>query len=79
MSTCCCGIVGMGETSRDRASLLHQLASLPSHPDSLPVNALVPMAGTPLGGRLPFDRLMRTDPFFEISHANQVQLLTIPN
>jgi biotin synthase len=52
MSTCCGGIVGMGESRRDRASLLHQLATLPSHPDSLPVNALVPVAGTPLGDKV---------------------------
>lgn len=52
MSTCCGGIVGMGENRRDRASLLHQLAILPSHPESLPVNALVPVAGTPLGDKV---------------------------
>jgi biotin synthase len=52
MSTCCGGIVGMGETRSDRAGLLHQLATLPAHPDSLPVNALVPVAGTPLGDRI---------------------------
>jgi len=50
VSVCCGGIVGMGETRRDRASLLHALATLPAHPDSLPVNALVPIKGTPLGG-----------------------------
>ena len=49
LKTCCGGIVGMGEGRRDRASLLHALATLPEHPDSLPVNALVPVAGTPLG------------------------------
>jgi biotin synthase len=49
MATCCGGIVGMGESRRGRASLLHALATLPEHPDSLPVNALVPVAGTPLG------------------------------
>ncbi|WP_242912324.1 biotin synthase BioB [Brevundimonas pishanensis] len=49
MSTCCGGIVGMGESRRDRAGLLHALATLPVHPDSLPVNALVPVSGTPLG------------------------------
>ena len=48
MATCCGGIVGMGETRRDRAGLLHQLATLPSHPDSLPVNDLMPIPGTPL-------------------------------
>src|SRR4051812_28808139 len=38
ISTCCGGIVGMGETRRDRAGLLHSLATLPAHPDSLPIN-----------------------------------------
>jgi biotin synthase len=52
LSTCCGGIVGMGEARRDRAGLLHALATLPAHPDSLPVNALVPVAGTPLGDRV---------------------------
>lgn len=52
MSTCCGGIVGMGEARRDRAGLLHALATLPAHPDSLPVNALVPVTGTPLGDRV---------------------------
>jgi biotin synthase len=47
VNVCCGGIVGMGETRRDRASLLHSLATLPAHPDSLPVNALVPIKGTP--------------------------------
>ncbi|MDP1739240.1 MAG: biotin synthase BioB [Caulobacter sp.] len=52
ISTCCGGIVGMGESRVDRASFLHQLATLPVHPDSLPVNALVPIAGTPLGDQV---------------------------
>jgi biotin synthase len=52
MATCCGGIVGMGERRRDRAGLLHALATLPAHPDSLPVNALVPVAGTPLGDQM---------------------------
>jgi biotin synthase len=52
MSVCCGGIVGMGEGRRDRAGLLHALASLPEHPDSLPVNALVPIEGTPLGDKV---------------------------
>lgn len=52
MSTCCGGIVGMGEQRRDRASLLHQLATLPAHPDSLPINGLVPVSGTPLGDKV---------------------------
>ncbi|WP_309646587.1 biotin synthase BioB [Phenylobacterium sp.] len=55
MSTCCGGIVGMGETRRDRAGLLHALATLPAHPDSLPINDLMPIPGTPLGGSNPVD------------------------
>lgn len=55
MSACCGGIVGMGESRRDRAGLLHALATLPSHPESLPVNALVPVSGTPLGDRVKAD------------------------
>lgn len=57
MSTCCGGIVGMGETRRDRAGLLHQLATLPAHPESLPINDLMPIAGTPLGGSQAVDPL----------------------
>jgi biotin synthase len=57
MSTCCGGIVGMGEGRRDRAGLLHALATLPAHPDSLPVNALVPIKGTPLGDSKPIEGL----------------------
>lgn len=49
ISVCCGGIVGMGETRRDRAGLLHALATLPEHPDSLPINDLMPTTGTPLG------------------------------
>jgi biotin synthase len=57
LSTCCGGIVGMGETRRDRAGLLQQLATLPAHPDSLPVNDLMPIPGTPLGDAAPVDGL----------------------
>ncbi len=48
MKTCCGGIVGMGESRADRAGLLAQLANLPAHPDSVPINRLVRVAGTPL-------------------------------
>jgi len=57
MNTCCGGIVGMGETRRDRAGLLHQLAILPSHPESLPINDLMPIPGTPLGDSQAVDPL----------------------
>ncbi|HEY1077286.1 MAG TPA: biotin synthase BioB [Fontimonas sp.] len=50
MKTCCGGIVGMGEQETDRAELLRQLATLPAHPDSVPINNLVQVEGTPLKG-----------------------------
>jgi biotin synthase len=48
MSVCCGGIVGMGEQPQDRAELLRTLATLPEHPESVPINQLVRVAGTPL-------------------------------
>ncbi|ACM27587.1 biotin synthase BioB [Agrobacterium sp. SHOUNA12C] len=48
---CCGGIIGMGETIRDRASMLHILAAMEPHPESVPINALVPVEGTPLAKR----------------------------
>jgi biotin synthase len=57
IAVCCGGIVGMGETRRDRAGLLHQLAILPVHPESLPINDLMPIQGTPLGGSPKIDGL----------------------
>jgi biotin synthase len=48
MNVCCGGIVGMGEAAEDRVALLHTLATLPSHPQSVPINQLVRVAGTPL-------------------------------
>jgi biotin synthase len=48
ISVCSGGIIGMGETINDRIGMLHVLANLPEHPESVPVNALVPVEGTPL-------------------------------
>ncbi len=48
LKVCAGGIVGMGESRADRISLLQQLANLPAHPDSVPINKLVKIAGTPL-------------------------------
>jgi biotin synthase len=48
MKVCCGGIVGMGEESEDRIELLHTLATLPEHPQSVPINHLVRVPGTPL-------------------------------
>ena len=49
INVCCGGIVGMGESRADRVSLMHQLASQKPHPESVPVNMLVQVEGTPLG------------------------------
>jgi len=57
MRVCCGGIVGMGETRAHRAGLLQALANLAVHPESLPINALVPIPGTPLGDSPPIDGL----------------------
>lgn len=48
ISVCSGGIIGLGEHERDRIGMLHVLAMLPEHPESVPVNALVPVEGTPL-------------------------------
>ena len=48
ISVCSGGIIGMGEHEADRIGMLHTLATLPEHPESVPVNALVPVEGTPL-------------------------------
>jgi len=50
INVCCGGIVGMGESRRDRAGLISQLASLDPYPESVPINNLVRVEGTPLGG-----------------------------
>jgi biotin synthase len=48
ISVCCGGIVGLGETHADRIKMLHTLSTMPVHPESVPINALVAVAGTPL-------------------------------
>jgi len=55
ISLCCGGIIGMGESDDDRADLLMALANLDPHPGSVPINALVAVAGTPLEDRPPVD------------------------
>ena len=55
MKTCCGGIVGMGESRAQRAGLLQALANLPAHPDSVPINRLVQVEGTPLAGTAELD------------------------
>jgi biotin synthase len=57
IQVCCGGIIGMGETIEDRARLLETLANLDPHPESVPINALVAVPGTPLEDRPPIDPL----------------------
>jgi biotin synthase len=57
MKVCCGGIVGMGEKPEDRRELLRTLANLPEHPQSVPINNLVQVPGTPLHGVDPIDPL----------------------
>ena len=54
---CCGGIIGMGETIRDRAALIQVLAAQTPHPESVPINSLVPVAGTPMAARPPVEPL----------------------
>ncbi|KAI1770326.1 biotin synthase [Hypoxylon cercidicola] len=62
INVCSGGILGLGETTTDRVGLLHTVSTLPTHPESFPVNALVPIKGTPLGDRPPLDftNMLRT-------------------
>jgi len=55
VNVCCGGIVGMGETREDRIGMIATLASLPAHPESVPINMLVRVAGTPLAGEQKLD------------------------
>jgi len=57
ISVCCGGILGLGEEDNDRVGLLHVLATLPDHPESVPINALVAVEGTPLGDKDEIDRV----------------------
>ncbi|MDQ0446185.1 biotin synthase BioB [Methylobacterium aerolatum] len=58
IGVCCGGIIGLGEEIHDRAAMLHVLANHAPHPESVPINALAPVAGTPLG-----DAAAPVDPF----------------
>ncbi|KZC34714.1 MULTISPECIES: biotin synthase BioB [Rhodanobacter] len=71
LKTCCGGIVGMGETREQRAGLLQALANLPEHPQSVPINQLVPVPGTPLGNA------EKLDPF-EFVRAIAVARILMP-
>ncbi|WP_206378031.1 biotin synthase BioB [Sphingobium psychrophilum] len=77
MAVCCGGILGMGETREDRIGFLHALASLPEPPDSVPLNALVPIPGTMLGDMLADTPLARIDEI-EFVRTVAVARITMP-
>ena len=77
MAVCCGGIVGMGETRADRVGFIHALATLPRHPESVPVNALVPIKGTVLGNMLADTPLARIDDL-EFVRTVAVARITMP-
>jgi biotin synthase len=77
MSVCSGGIVGMGETREDRIGFVHTLATLPAHPESVPINALVPVRGTSLGDRLLAQRETKIDDI-EFVRTVAVARITMP-
>jgi biotin synthase len=77
MNVCSGGIVGMGETRPDRVGFIHALATLPEHPQSVPVNALVPVKGTVLGDMLADTPLAKIDEI-EFVRTVAVARITMP-
>ncbi len=77
ISVCCGGIVGMGETREDRVGFVHALATLAEHPESVPINALVPVKGTVLGDMLADTPLARIDDI-EFARTVAVARITMP-
>ncbi|MDF2638326.1 MAG: biotin synthase BioB [Novosphingobium lindaniclasticum] len=77
INVCSGGIVGMGETRADRVGFVHTLATLPDHPQSVPVNALVPVKGTVLGDMLADTPLAKIDDV-EFVRTVAVARITMP-
>ncbi|MFN4240577.1 MAG: biotin synthase BioB [Erythrobacter cryptus] len=77
INVCSGGIVGMGETRADRVGFIHTLATLPQHPESVPINALVPIKGTVLGDMLADTPLARIDDI-EFVRTVAVARITMP-
>ena len=77
INVCSGGIVGMGETRVDRVGFIHTLATLPQHPESVPVNALVPVKGTVLGDMLADTPLAKIDDI-EFVRTIAVARITMP-
>ncbi len=78
MNVCSGGIVGMGETREDRVGFIHTLATLPEHPESVPINSLVPVRGTVLGDILAESPVGRIDDI-EFVRTVAVARITMPH
>lgn len=76
INVCSGGILGLGEKPEDHVGLIHTVSTLPEHPESFPVNALVPIKGTPLGDKLPAGK--RPIPFDAILRTIATARLTMP-
>jgi biotin synthase len=74
---CCGGIVGMGEGADDRAGMIHALATLPVHPESVPINLLVQVEGTPLANRAANEKSAALDPI-DFVRTIAVARITMP-
>ncbi|XP_078165232.1 radical SAM superfamily protein [Carex rostrata] len=72
INVCSGGIIGLGEAEEDRVGLLHTLATLPTHPESVPINALVPVKGTPLQDQKPVE-------IWEMIRMIATARITMPN
>lgn len=77
INVCSGGIVGMGETRADRVGFIHTLATLPRHPESVPINALVPIKGTVLGDMLADTPMAKIDDI-EFVRTVAVARITMP-
>jgi biotin synthase len=71
IAVCCGGIVNIGDTRADRVGLLHTLATLPRHPESVPINDLMPVPGTPLGD------MLRGLPAAEVDEIEFVRMIAV--
>lgn len=83
INVCSGGILGLGEAAKDHVGLLHTVATMESHPESFPVNALVPIKGTPLGDKLAAEadageELKESIPFANIVRTIATARLTMP-
>ncbi len=72
ISVCCGGIIGMGETDRDRIELIHNLSTMPSHPGSVPINALIAVKGTPMENQPKV-------PWYDMARMIATARITMPN